>query len=74
MRAWVIFALAFSHSAFADVLVYRQPAVLPVQRLLIAELANLSTSPFWELFVPFDNFTLPENGFDYEFAMGRSLL
>lgn len=54
-------ALAFcgANSAWGETLVYSQPAVSPVQRLLIAELISSSTGPN-ELFIPADDFTLTE--------------
>jgi len=60
-RARLLLPLTLSWASLvrADTLVYNQPAVSPVQRILIAEAFTSGTVS--DIFVPFDNFTLSDN-------------
>jgi hypothetical protein len=51
--------LAFANLAGANTLLYNQPTISPIQRVLLAE--NINSATVSDIFVPFDNFTLPVN-------------
>src|SRR5215471_2239381 len=59
MRILAILAFAFPHLTLAGTLVYNQPPVSPIQRILLAE--NVTSATLSDIFVPFDNFTLSQD-------------